>query len=400
MESPSAADPSQDPHVDVKTQVHFQVADDVADGRTSKAYPPTPAPTHMSIGFNAEDDQDLEPHRSSRVSFQGIAAGQYLAKPTAEEARLTHQKTPFITRAQLETELAQEDEPEASRTTTSRNTLAREVVRMADVNRSGALSMQELMTWLPNTKHEGFMKWLTHRNVWHRFDTDMSGAIEVSELVKAVSEYYNVPIKDLREGLKPLGKSKSLPTLHPSKSPKATKKRVMPKRAWDDRFHVGQVENELLPRRLRAYFSRPSDISQLQEELVRLPNHKAILRRLHGEEIPDVAPTKITSDAGPPVLPYRHKLDGSMIDRDGQRRSWNDRHHNSMSLLNDGLHPYHRESFSSPSIFEVSPSQQWRRFLHFEIDHGVWKPIKTVKVDRFAALGQPQRGDIDYRYVK
>merc|ERR1711966_10302 len=130
----------------------------------------------------------------------------------------------------------------------------------------------------------------------------------------------------------------------------------------------------MLPKRLRQYFEAPQTEAALKEDLQKRSNMKGMLKRMEKEEIPPTRPTPITADGGPPVIPTKHVVGGSMRDRDNETRPWNDRWSRSIGNLNDGMHPLHRESFSEPSLFAKAPSQRWRRFLDVEVEKGVWKP--------------------------
>ncbi|CAE8599313.1 unnamed protein product, partial [Polarella glacialis] len=111
------------------------------------------------------------------------------------------------------------------------------------------------------------------------------------------------------------------------------------------------------------------------------------LEKLDSVEVPPSKPSFITADAGPPVCPARHQIGGSMTDMDKELRPWNDRWSCGMANLNDGLHPLHRAGFATPSLFETAPSQNWRRYQDMEVEHGVWKSIKTKRPCRFPPLG-------------
>jgi len=163
---------------------------------------------------------------------------------------------------------------------------------------------------------------------------------------------------------------------------------------WDENHHLNGCENELKPRNMRQYFSRPQSRGELKRELATSPvlkNTRSILSRL---ELPEVAPQKqpITAESGLPVCPERHVVGGIMLDRDSSPRVWNDRWHKGMSLLNDQCHPDHRAYFTQKSLFEKSPSQSYRRYLDQEVAPGVWVPTEPRKKAQFPPLGAPLRG--------
>lgn len=153
-------------------------------------------------------------------------------------------------------------------------------------------------------------------------------------------------------------------------------------RGWNDRHQLCGTENELLPKRQRRYFSRPQTEKKLRKELERNPpswigNMTSTLKRMDKEEEPPPRPTPFSADAGPPVIPSRHEIGGSMRDHiDHEIQPWNSRHGQGVGTMNDGMHLAHREYFSKPSVFAKAPSQRWRRYADVEVTVGVWKPIK------------------------
>lgn len=175
--------------------------------------------------------------------------------------------------------------------------------------------------------------------------------------------------------------------LPPPKPNKVRPDKATHAQSWDLRHHLSGTENELLPKRLRAYFSKPPDLPQLKEELRKQKHMKKNLKKLIDEEIPPTRPVFISADGGPPTCPERHTFGGMMLDRDGDARAWNPRFNLGMHQLNEGLHPLHRAYFTQKSLFEAAPSQNWRRYLEAEIDPGVWRPIETEKPHMFPPLG-------------
>eukprot|EP00438_Fugacium_kawagutii_P006121 Skav220129 [mRNA] locus=scaffold731:290006:296396:- [translate_table: standard] len=59
----------------------------------------------------------------------------------------------------------------------------------------------------------------------------------------------------------------------------------------------------------------------------------------------------------------------------------------SIAILNEHCHPDHRTYFTQRSIFERSPSQVYRRFLHQERRPGEWVSIDQRRPDKFPPLG-------------
>jgi len=198
-----------------------------------------------------------------------------------------------------------------------------------------------------------------------------------------------------------LGKSSSLPMVgygqrkgpstHLKPKPKVKRRKLPPPQAivaWDDRHQLCGVENELLPKSLRAYFSRPQSLPELREELKKKKKQMpSMLRKFEAPEKPALGASPITCDAEPTICPERHELGGVMKDKDNEVRSWNNRWSSSIGQLNDGMHPLHREYFSKPSLFATAPSQRWRRYIDTEVEHGVWKSNECKRPQLFPPLG-------------
>jgi hypothetical protein len=155
------------------------------------------------------------------------------------------------------------------------------------------------------------------------------------------------------------------------------------------------MENALKPRGLRLYFSRVQTKAELKQDLKynpHLSNTGRLLSQMSMPEINDRKPSAICPDSGPPLVPTRHVFGGNMQDRDGCERLWNDRWHKSISILNDNCIPDHRTYFTQASLFEESPSQNWRRYMDQEVAHGVWKSVACKKKSQFPPLGGRLRG--------
>jgi len=176
---------------------------------------------------------------------------------------------------------------------------------------------------------------------------------------------------------------------------KASSQRALKEQApleWNERHQLGAVENSLLPKGKRLYFSRPASLPELKSELRNIrktapclvPSDN-FLREIEKPDLPAQKPTSIGADAGPPTLPERHGLGGSMLDRDGKVRQWNNRSH--AGVVNDGMHPLHRQYFSKESVFQQAPSQRWRRHLDHEVKPGLWHQNHSEKPVRFPPLG-------------
>jgi len=164
---------------------------------------------------------------------------------------------------------------------------------------------------------------------------------------------------------------------------------------WDERHHLNGSENELKPKGKRDYFAKYQTMKELKRDLKynqKLSNTKSLLRSMSLPEINDRKPSFVCPDAGPPLVPTRHVYGGNMKDLDGEERMWNDRWEKGISLLNELCHPDHRAYFTQKSLFEESPSQNWRRYLDQEVDHGVWKPTACKKKGKFPPLGGRLRG--------
>merc|ERR1711964_447159 len=96
---------------------------------------------------------------------------------------------------------------------------------------------------------------------------------------------------------------------------------------WDERHHLNGSENELKPQGLRDYFSRPETKKELKRELKynpKLSNTSSLLRSMSLPEINDRKASFICPDSGPPMVPGKHVFGGTMKDRDGMKRMWND----------------------------------------------------------------------------
>jgi hypothetical protein len=135
---------------------------------------------------------------------------------------------------------------------------------------------------------------------------------------------------------------------------------------WNTRHHLNGNENELKPKPMRDYFSRPQNMDELVRDLKYNPslyNTKSIIKTMSLPEINDRKPSPICPDSGPPLVPIRHFAGGNMKDRDGLKRVWNDRWEKNIGALNHNVHPDHRAYFTQKSLFEESPSQRWRRYL-------------------------------------
>jgi len=168
-----------------------------------------------------------------------------------------------------------------------------------------------------------------------------------------------------------------------------SRKLLPPQGDWDERHHLAGVENEMLPKKLRAYFSRPQEFGELKLDLEKRENMTAMIKRMEQEEVPPTKPTPITADSGAPTIPTKHVVTacGSMKDRDNEERPWNNRWSQGIGTLNEGVHPLHRQYFSKDSLFTDAPSQRWRRYADVEVAQGVWKPNLGNKPQRFPPIG-------------
>jgi hypothetical protein len=203
---------------------------------------------------------------------------------------------------------------------------------------------------------------------------------------------------------------------------------------WDERHQLNGSENELKPKLMRDYFSKPLTMRELKAELKynpKLHNTASVLRNLTEPEVSErqedskehpgplmasqrhsrshlekmrspeslIRQKVIAPDSGPPLVPTRHVFGGNMKDRDGMERMWNDRWPKGIGELNEHLHPDHRAYFTQRSLFEKSKSQRWRRYLDQQVAVGAtltaeekWKPVGCKKRERFPPLGAPLRG--------
>jgi len=160
-----------------------------------------------------------------------------------------------------------------------------------------------------------------------------------------------------------------------------------PAEPWDVRHHLKGMPNDVIPKDRRTYFSKPQSLAELQTELTNNPAHASMLKRIESGDLPGRPRSIISCDAGAPVCPERHVFGGTMLDRDGMGRTWNNRWHTGIAILNEHCHPDHRTYFTQRTIFERSPSQVYRRFLHQERRPGEWVSIDQRRPDRFPPLG-------------
>ncbi|CAK9106530.1 Peroxisomal membrane protein 2 [Durusdinium trenchii] len=160
-----------------------------------------------------------------------------------------------------------------------------------------------------------------------------------------------------------------------------------PAEPWDVRHHLQGMPNDVMPKEQRAYFSKPQSTVELQAELTKNPSCSSMLKRIEAGDLPGRPRSIISCDAGAPVCPQRHVFGGTMLDRDGFGRTWNNRWQTGIAILNEHCHPDHRTYFTQRSIFERSPSQIYRRFLHQERRPGEWVSIDQRRPARFPPLG-------------
>jgi len=163
-----------------------------------------------------------------------------------------------------------------------------------------------------------------------------------------------------------------------------------PAEPWNWRHHHLGMSNDDVPKGRRTYFSKPESLAELKEALRSNPsikNAEGILQRLELGDLPQRPRSFITPDAGAPVCPQRHVFGGTMLDRDGMGRTWNSRWSAGIAMINEHCHPDHRTYFTQRSLFERSPSQQYRRFLHQERKPGEWVSIDQRRPARFPPLG-------------
>jgi len=159
-------------------------------------------------------------------------------------------------------------------------------------------------------------------------------------------------------------------------------------KGWDTYHHdVGYKENELKPKALREYFSRPQSLPELRQELHSKPNVSANLDRLDSLMTPRERKTMISADARAPLFPERHVIQGDMLDRDRQERPWNNRFHSGCHIYNDHFHPVHRQGFAKRSPFETSSSQAWRRIGEMEFGPSIWRDVQSKRSPIFGPVG-------------
>jgi len=160
-----------------------------------------------------------------------------------------------------------------------------------------------------------------------------------------------------------------------------------PAEPWDVRHHLQGMPNDVVPKERRTYFSKPQSLAELEVELTNNPASASMLKRIQSGDLPGRPRSIISCDAGAPVCPERHVFGGTMLDRDGMGRTWNNRWHTGIAMLNEHCHPDHRTYFTQRSLFERSPSQVYRRFLHQERRPGEWVSIDQRRPAKFPPLG-------------
>jgi len=166
---------------------------------------------------------------------------------------------------------------------------------------------------------------------------------------------------------------------------------------WDDRHHLNifsegrktgtlRPDNTLIPKGERFLFSKPSKPPELKAHLSTLKNSKALLESL---DLPEkkMPASVVSADGSPSLFPGRHKLGGTMRDRDNEIRAWNDRWHCTIASMNDHLHKSHRQYFVEKSVFEEAKSQSWRRFRDQQVAPGVWQPMRQRRPCHFKPIG-------------
>merc|ERR1711988_1628711 len=100
-------------------------------------------------------------------------------------------------------------------------------------------------------------------------------------------------------------------------------------------------------------------MEELKSDLATNPTYSntgSILRDLEQPDLNERKRTPLVPDTGAPLIPTRHTFGGTMNDRDGMQRKWNDRWQNGLSALSSHYHPDHRAYFTQHSLFEESPS--------------------------------------------
>lgn len=153
---------------------------------------------------------------------------------------------------------------------------------------------------------------------------------------------------------------------------------------------------------MRSYFSVPDSMakakarlnplqSQVEAQLLQKMQELEMLeKRLEiqkGDPGHPLSTTALSTDAPSPVCHARHKLGGSMLNRDGNVRGWNNRFTTGIRQNNDLMHPLHREYFTAASLFDHSAAQRWRRLHHVENSSGVWVSDAIEKPPRFPPMG-------------
>lgn len=145
---------------------------------------------------------------------------------------------------------------------------------------------------------------------------------------------------------------------------------------------VGDIrpDNQLLPKDARTWCGPPN--ATTQSELPKLQEHLGTLR--HGPKMmarmqpPPHPPTELRHQPGTPMKlvgwaadvqnsrervsdnagpTEKYKFGGTMSDRDGKVRLWNERWHKDMASMNEGLHKSHRQYFVQQSLYNALEKQ-------------------------------------------
>lgn len=183
----------------------------------------------------------------------------------------------------------------------------------------------------------------------------------------------------------------------PSKGPV----RAVHPQKWDRRHGLDldpknepHPENPRMHPSLRRGFSQPHSMPDLEKYLAesRSMNTRSLLLSLRSPE-PRRPTSNISTDAidgvnaRAPMIPERHVMGGTMVDRDKTQRPWNDRFTSCGSATNEYMHRSQRSVFGMHSTFEALPSQKWRRYLEQEICPGTWYSYETRRPPRFPPTG-------------
>lgn len=175
---------------------------------------------------------------------------------------------------------------------------------------------------------------------------------------------------------------------------------------WNPSHQYVVMNNDTLPKGQRSYFSRSPPLEEVIESLKKQKKKRpATTSLIRAYSEPEVRPgsrghpltsSLLSADADLGVLHETRSsssalFGGSMVDRDGDLRGWNNRHQYTASASSHIMAPAHRHYFTGNSIYDdevaMNGSQVWRRGQSYAIAPGQWRPIGTKKANPLGPIG-------------